>query len=92
MEVWFEVVGDPIPGPGQRDASHEQDEEHHVGECRREVHDLHNDEMFSSHLRFVSSVITNIRTGLSLAVPTLWNMLPSCSKYSQIPPSFKVPL
>ena len=41
MEVWFEVVGDPISGPGQSDAPHEQDEEHHVGEGGREVHDLH---------------------------------------------------
>ena len=50
MEVWLEVVGDTCSGPGQSDATHEQDEEHHVGECCREVHDLYNDEIIRSDL------------------------------------------
>ena len=40
VEVWSEVVDDALPGSGQGDAAYEEDEEHYIGEGRREVHDL----------------------------------------------------
>lgn len=40
--LWVEHVGDALNGSVQHQASHQEDEEHHVGEDGREVHDLEN--------------------------------------------------
>lgn len=40
IEIWRDVKLDAIKGPGQSDATDEEDEEHEVRVCGREVHHL----------------------------------------------------
>lgn len=38
--LWIKHVGDSLHGPVQQESSHQEAEEHHVGEDRGEVHHL----------------------------------------------------
>lgn len=50
--LWVEHVGDALHGSVQHQASHQEDEEHHVGEDGREVHDLENRQTDRTRVRW----------------------------------------
>ena len=55
LPLWCDEVEDAVEGSGERHSSDEQDDQHHVGKCGREIHHLSTEGAGPSYLQSAKS-------------------------------------